>query len=99
MGSISNNMDVNKMVKIIKDNGYIVVPEFISYAQKWEIVVIPWDFIRSKKRPGKIKRTGHFFNKNECSTQLGKETQFAKKMKEVQLKLVQHFTRKTTKTE
>lgn len=99
MGSISKNIDVNEMVKIIKDNGYIVVPETLPHSQRWEIVIIPWDFIHSKKRLGQIKRTGYFFGPNECQSSLNKETPFERAMKDVQLKLVQHFTRKTTKTE
>lgn len=89
----SKRADVNYLVKVIKDHGYIVVPEFLHHAQKWEIVVIPWDFINSRKRHGVTKRTGYFFAKNECVSNPGRESRFEKAMKEVQLKLVEHFSK------
>ena len=93
MDLIFRTMEINEMAKIIIQKGYRVVTDRVGFSQKWEIIIEPWDHKLGKKRPGKIKRTGFFFNHNERTFSInGKETEFAKKMKEVQLKLVNHFT-------
>ena len=89
--------DVNQMVQLIKYHGYIVVPEWMPYKKMWEIVILPWDFANCKRRPGRAKRTGEFFNKTDCSCSNNRETKFAKKMKEVQNKLCDHFEKKKEK--
>lgn len=76
-------------------NGFRVVTEQIPYQQKWEIIVEPWDFQNHKRRPGKVKRTGHFFGANDRKfSHNGQEAEFSKKMKEVQMILVEHFNKK-----
>jgi len=94
MDSNFNLIDINARIKIIKDNGYAVFPEYVRYLNKWEIVIVPWNYIESRRRPGATKRTGYFFNHNDCVCSQHKETEFAKKMTEVQMKLVEHFTKK-----
>lgn len=91
MDSISKTMDANTRFRIIRDNGYAVYPEYIHHLRKWEIVVAPWDYIHSRKRPGTVKRTGYFFKQNDCVCSQHRETEYERKMIEVQMKLVEHF--------
>lgn len=76
--------------------GYRVVPDFIYHSQRFELIIEPWDYRANRRVSSKrVKRTGIFFLKNECTQSSIKETFYMKKLQEVQLKLINHFKSKS----
>lgn len=80
-----------EIMKNLMKLGYRVVPELQPY-QKYEIIVEPWDFRFNKRRQGRVKRTGFLFSSSEVNRK--GDSPYQRKLKEVQIKLIEHLTNK-----
>lgn len=88
-------METMEIITKLSNLGYRVVPDWISYNRCYEIIVEPWDYVLNKKRPGRVKRTGFYFSPSEINRP--GESDYIKKLTEVQLKLINHFHAKIIK--
>lgn len=85
-------MDELEIFKELRKLQYRVVPVFDRKFQRFEVVVEPWNYDQNRAITRKqIKRTGFFFGKNDIVMSALKETKYAVKLREVQLKLINHL--------
>lgn len=85
-------MNEFEIITELRKSSYRVVPEFDRNFQRFEIIIEPWDYKQNRRVLRKqIKRTGIFFRKNDVVMNALKETQYAVKLREVQLKLINHL--------
>lgn len=83
-----------QIAQAMKDIGYRVIPEYVHDRRMFEIIIQSWDWDLNARRSGSTKRTGFFFLRRECVLHSKKATPFSEKLKEVQMKLIEHFLKK-----
>lgn len=87
-------MEQIEVMKEMQRIGYRVVPDYVLHKGMFEIIIEPWDWDKNVKRQGRTRRTGFFYQQKECFMNSINETPFSAKMKEIQMKLIEHMSTK-----
>lgn len=90
-------MNELEIITELRKLSYRVVPEFDRNTHRFEIIIEPWDYEQNRRASRKqIKRTGLYFGQNDVSMHSLKDTDYAVKLREVQLKLINHLKQESS---
>lgn len=88
-------MTITEALQICKNHKKSVFPEFDRYRNKWQIVVQPWDFERSKPiLTAKKKELNIWFGRDECKTNQSNPTPYQIAIEDVIIKLANYLLNK-----